>query len=128
MRIWRWCLLSLAILGIVAGCRTVSVQNIVDYDLGAPATASMEDVTRAIKAAGTGLGWQMKEIAPGEILGTLLIRSHTAIVTITYDTQIFSITYKDSSGLGYTGNTIHKNYISWTNRLAKMIAAQASSI
>ncbi len=128
MRIWRWCLLSLAILGIVTACRTVSMQNVVDYDLGAPNSASMEDVAQAIKAAGAGLGWQMKEIAPGEMLGTLNIRRHVAIVTIVYDTRIFSITYKDSSGLGYNGNTIHKNYNSWTNRLAKMIAVQASSI
>ena len=56
--------------------------------------------------------------------GTLNLRSHTAIVDITYDTRTYSIKYKDSTNLGYDGRNIHSNYNGWIENLDKGIQTQ----
>ena len=56
---------------------------------------------------------------PGEIVGTLNIRSHQAVVSIPYTAKSYSILYKDSTNLKYdaSAQTIHENYASWIQRL-----------
>jgi hypothetical protein len=80
---------------------------------------SLEEVRKEIIAAGVAAGWQMAPGKPGEIIGTLNIRSHQAVVSIPYTTKTYSILYKDSSNLKYDGNaqTIHENYAGWIQRL-----------
>ena len=89
---------------------------------------TLEEVGKAIKTAGIGLGWQMKEMKPGHIVGTLNLRSHQAVVDINYTTKSYDIAYKDSSNLNYNGGTIHKNYNSWVQNLDRRIQAQLSGI
>lgn len=115
---------------VLASCRTAPVYNVENMALGAPATATLEDVDRAIKRAGGGLGWAMKDIAPGHIEAKLPIRSHMAVTDIRFDTKTFSITYKDSVNLRYdpSTNLIHSNYSSWIQNLQNAIVAQASTI
>jgi hypothetical protein len=80
---------------------------------------SLEEVQKAIIAAGARLGWQMAVAKPGEIIGTLNIRSHQAVVSIPYTTKNYSIIYKDSTNLKYNAEkqTIHENYLTWIQRL-----------
>jgi len=75
--------------------------------------------TKAIITAGSGLGWQMTVAKPGEIVGTLNVRSHQAIVSIPFTTHTYSILYKDSTNLKYNAEkqTIHENYTGWIKRL-----------
>lgn len=86
----------------------------------------LSDVTKAIQRAGTGLGWQMKEETPGHIVGKLYLRSHVAIVDITYTLDEYSVNYKDSTNLKYnaSNNTIHKNYNGWVQNLTRAIDSQ----
>ncbi|GGG34166.1 hypothetical protein GCM10010964_22650 [Caldovatus sediminis] len=77
-----------------------------------------------IRRAGAGRGWQMQEIRPGLIRGTLVLRDHLAVVDIPYDAQRFSIRYADSRNLLYDGASIHRNYNSWVQNLANDIVAQ----
>lgn len=90
----------------------------------------LSDVTKAIQQAGAGLGWQMKEETPGHIVGKLYLRSHVAIVDITYTLDDYSVNYKDSTNLKYnpTNNTIHKNYNGWVQNLTKAIDSQVSAL
>jgi hypothetical protein len=78
----------------------------------------MDEVRKEIIAAGVAAGWQMAAGKPGEIVGTLNIRSHQAVVSIPYTTKTYSILYKDSMNLKYdaTAQTIHENYASWIQR------------
>ena len=85
---------------------------------------SMEDVRQAIIRAGAGLGWQMKAEKPGQIAGTLLLRTHTAVVDIDYSQTNYSIKYRDSTNLDYADGKIHKNYNGWIQNLDKAIKAQ----
>jgi hypothetical protein len=114
---------------LIAGCAGAPVYNV----SGSPVNtnsgkASLDDVGKAITQAGINLGWQMNTVKPGHIVGTLNLRSHSAIVDVTYNTKSYDIAYKDSSNLNYNGSTIHKNYNGWVQNLDRKIQAQLSGI
>lgn len=113
----------------MVGCRTAPIKNVSKMPISAHG-ASMEDIGKAIKAAGTGLGWLMKERSPGLITGTLSVRSHMAKVEIPYSRTSYSIRYKDSSNLKYSAQnkTIHSNYNGWIQNLDNAIRAQLTML
>jgi hypothetical protein len=109
------------VLVIFGGCRTAGLFNV--KEAGIPNAIdnalSLEDVTKGIVAAGAKHGWVMEVESPGHIVATLALRSHVAVVDITYNTKAYSITYKDSTDLKYDkeDNSIHSNYNGWIRRL-----------
>ncbi len=123
---------SLVVAGIVVallgGCRSAAIHNVSAEPVVANKPVSMDDVQKAIVRAGAALGWQMKPVEPGLIVGTLNLRTHMAMVDIRYDTKTYSITYKDSSDLGYDGTSIHKNYNGWIENLDRGIRTQLSNL
>jgi hypothetical protein len=90
---------------------------------------AMDEVRKEIIAAGVAAGWQMIATKPGEIVGTLNIRSHQAVVSIPYTAKNYSILYKDSTNLKYdaTAQTIHENYASWIQRLDGAIRSRLAA-
>lgn len=114
------------------GCGTPPVYNVNNNAVVVPTdkTATMTDVEKAIMRAGGGLGWIMKKEKEGLIKGTLVLRTHTAVVAITYNTETYSINYESSVNLNYdpTNNTIHSNYNGWIQNLNKAILVQLSLI
>lgn len=116
---------------VFTGCRTSTVQNIE----AAPYTPTsksvkMDKIAQGIIRAGVGLGWQMKKVKEGEILGTLLLRDHMAKVKIPYDGKEYSIIYQDSSNLKYDAEdkTIHSNYNGWIQNLSNAIQLQLNML
>ena len=112
----------------LTGCKSAPVYNVVD----APITTSgaqlqSAQVRNAIIQAGTGLGWQMREERPGLILASLNLRSHMALVEIPYDTNSYSIRYRDSTNLKYDGSKIHSNYNGWVQNLDNAIRGRLLS-
>lgn len=87
---------------------------------------SLEHRTRQIQRAAGGLGWQTDVVRPGVIRATLNLRSHVAVVEITYNQEVFSIIYLDSTNLDYDGSSIHKNYNGWIMNLERAISQQPS--
>jgi hypothetical protein len=129
MKITRWAAVVAAVLVLlVVGCRgTVPVNDVT----GAPVVASkpnpsLDEVGKAIQRAGAALGWQMKEIKPGYMVGTLSLRKHVAVVDVNYSVKSYSIKYKDSTELNYSDGNIHPNYNGWIQNLDKAIRAQLS--
>ncbi len=118
---------ALVVLAAVAtvSCRTSPVFNVVNAPFTQPAP-SLEEADAAIKRAGAALGWQSKTTEPGKILATLPIRSHVAIVDVTFNQKEFSIMYRDSTNLKYDGTEIHSNYNGWIENLRNGIIAQSS--
>ena len=108
----------------LASCRGTPVYNVTSATMASPPGATQEQVAIAIKRAGLSKGWQMIDKGPSEIEGRLNLRSHLAVVSITFDTKQFSITYKDSNNLKYDGSTIHRNYNGWVQNLEQAILAQ----
>jgi len=113
----------------MVGCRTAPVYNVSDARFTSPPqSTSQQDIANAIVTAGRSLGWIMKEEGPGYILGTLHLRTHTAIVDIHYDNSTYSISYNDSTNLKYDGKNIHSNYNGWIQNLANAIDVQVSNL
>ena len=109
-------------LAMGTGCRGgAEIYNVKDAPVNTASgvTPSLEDVQKAILTAGTGLNWSMVVVKPGHIVGTLNVRSHTAVVDIMYNSKTYSIMYKDSTNLKYNAEkkTIHENYRSWIQNL-----------
>ena len=120
------------VVAVVAGCRGGGqIYNVKDAPVQTATgkEPSMEDVQKAIIQAGAGLGWNMAVVKPGEIMGTLNVRSHQAIVTIPYTSKTYSILYKDSSNLKYDADkqTIHRNYAGWIQRLDGAIRSRLTA-
>jgi len=116
---------------LVTGCAPTPVRNVVDAPVVSnKASLSLDDVRIAITHAGASLGWIMIEQAPGKIKGTLKLRSHTAIVDVTYDTSTYNIQYVDSTNLDYSASkgTIHKNYNGWIRNLDNAIQRELAAL
>ena len=110
-----------------AGCfRCEPILNVTEAVVVAPAgkPVSADQVKLSIVRAGSALGWQIKEEGPGKLLGTLILRSHTAVVEIPYSATSYSIRYKSSIDLKEGDGQIHKNYNGWIKNLNKGINAQ----
>lgn len=116
---------------VLGGCATPHpVRNINAEPVFGPGgrAVSLDEVGKAITRAGGTLGWQMKQMEPGYIVGTLKLRSHVAIVDIRYTPKIYNVTYKDSTNLNYDGANIHSNYNGWISNLDRAIKTQLATL
>jgi hypothetical protein len=120
---------ALLLAAVLAGCNTAPIMNVSDAAIvsasGKPLTN--DQVRAAIVRAGVGLGWQMKDEGPNLLVGTLQLRTHTAVVQIPYSAKAYSVTYRSSTNLEEKGGTIHKNYNGWIQNLTRGINAQLSA-
>lgn len=127
-------LLLCVVMFIFASCRTAAVYNVTDtaINTGSGKEPTLEQVQQAILNAATSTkpAWSMKVVQPGHILATLNIRSHTAMVDITYNTKSYSINYNGSTNLKYDPEekTIHSNYNGWIQNLDSAIKAKLSMV
>ena len=132
-RVWSRTAIACIILAAVVGCRgggqlyqvkDAPVQTATGKEV------TLEQVQKAIVESGAKLGWIMAVAKPGEIVGTLNVRSHSAIVTIPFTSKNYSILYTDSTNLKYNADkqTIHENYTGWIQRLDNEIRAHIAAI
>jgi len=110
------------------GCRTAPIYNPTKTTFVTSSNPSIENIEQAIVDAGTTLGWIMTPEDSGHIVGTLYLRSHTAIVDIYYDTTSYKVAYRESTNLKYDGKTIHKNYNSWIHNLEQGINSRVNGL
>ena len=86
---------------------------------GAPAPA--EDIKRAFTVGGTRRGWVFTDTGPGRMTGKLVVRSHTLVIDLAYETGKYTLKYVDSTNLDYKDEdgkkTIHRSYTGWNNNL-----------
>jgi hypothetical protein len=110
-------------LTVFVGCRTAPIRDYESSYVTASSQVSLDKVAKEIIAAGVGLGWQMKKVNEGVIIGTLFLRAHMAQVKITYTANTYNIIYQNSSNLKYdaTNRTIHSNYNGWIQNLNNAI-------
>jgi hypothetical protein len=115
---------------LVAGCANFApIQNVDNAPVVSAAgkPLSQEQVREAIVRAGASLGWIIKDGGPGKLIGTLILRTHTADVDIAYSQTNYSITYKSSANLQESNGKIHKNYNGWITNLTRGINAQLAA-
>jgi hypothetical protein len=99
----------------LAGCmNTVPLQKTHSTTIQAK---SLDTVKNAIMQAGQERQWIMKPVAPGVIDGTLIVRTHTVKVRISYNTQGYKIDYVDSTDMKAADGKIHRKYGLWVQNL-----------
>lgn len=117
----------------LGGCRaTVPVTNVPETSYGSATYSdarklTLSDYEKAIVRAGSYRGWIMKPIAPGQLEATNVVRGkHTVVVDIVFNTETYSIKYKDSKNMDWDAatRTIHPNYNTWVKLLEADIKAE----
>lgn len=85
----------------------------------APSAAHTRDgIMRGLLAKGWTVGGESDQ----SIVASVSEGGHSARVVLQYDAQFYSITHIDSStGLKYDGNTIHRRYNRWVDKLREAI-------
>lgn len=106
---------------ITVGCRSGSIYNVKSSKIENPKSSNL--VYKAIRNAGSSLGWKIKKIRPGVAEGRLYLRKHLAVVRINYSRSAYSINYVRSENLKYDAEkqTIHSNYNGWVQNLEQAI-------
>lgn len=119
----------LAVVLAVAGCNAVPILNVKDAAVTSASGKVMSnaEVRSAILRAGAALGWQMKDEGSNKLVGTILLRDHSAVVEIPYTSSNYSINYRSSTNLKESGGSIHKNYNGWIQNLTRGINAQLTA-
>ena len=119
----------LAVVLAVAGCNAVPILNVKDAAVTSATGKVMSnaEVRSAILRAGAALGWQMKDEGSNKLVGTILLRDHSAVVEIPYTSSNYSINYRSSTNLKESGGSIHKNYNGWIQNLTRGINAQLTA-
>ena len=117
---------SIAATLALAGCaRTAPITTLDNVPVTtSTGKASAAQVRTAIMAAGTSLGWQIRDGGPGVMEGALNLRGHSAVVDIPYSSNAYSIKYKRSENLNESGGTIHSNYNGWVQNLDRAIRTE----
>jgi len=86
---------------------------------GKPATA--EEIKRAFMVGGARRGWTFTDAGPDKMICTVVIRTHTLVMDLTYEPGKYSLKYKDSTNLEYKDEagkkTIHRAYVNWNTNL-----------
>ncbi len=118
----------------LSACKREPLVNYETEPLGAPANATLAQVTKAIEKACANQGWEIKMQEAGRMTAELDIKSgkHLATVNIVYDTRQFSIIYWKSYNLNYrvagSVEQIHTNYNIWVKLLKQRIQDYAAAI
>jgi len=110
---------------LLSACSVVpiyTVDNAVYVSVNGNVT--LEQAKEAIINAGNKRKWQMEEVKPGHLAATLHVRKHKIIVDIKYNTNAFSIIYKDSINMKFDGLYIHPKYNNWIQNLQNDINDQ----
>jgi hypothetical protein len=127
MRILLAVVLSFAIVA-VGGCAFAPIQNLTNVEVASAVDQplSADQVRVAITRAGSLLGWKMKNEGAGKLIGTLKLRTHTAVVEIPYSNLSYSLNYQSSVDLDEKDGLINKRYNSWILNLNRGIQVQLS--
>lgn len=113
-----WTLLAAAALCLTfsAGCaRTADI-----YNPTSPVEVNLthKEMHDAIYRGMMTRGWTGKDISNNVIRATLNLRTHQAVVDITYDQKSYSIKYVSSQNLLAEGDgKIHRSYNKWVRNL-----------
>jgi hypothetical protein len=123
------CFLVLSALALHANAQRVQVplmnwENI-PVSASTSATVSAEQVKKAFVRAALATHWAVTPVADGELEAVFNKQNkHVAVITIRYDAQKYSVSYKRSEGMGYL-TELPMNYTMNSHRNGVSQAEQA---
>lgn len=127
-------ILFMAVLAFVslhaAARQVVQIVNYENVPIDVPGLSEAQ-VRNAIEGAARQREWDVRQIAPGKLLATLVVRGkHTVQVEIAYSPQTYSLTYRDSVNMKFTpglgAGQIHPFYNRWVGELNQGIRIAVS--
>jgi hypothetical protein len=108
------------------------VEPIHDAVIRVPATATMDDIAKAIKHALIERGWTLQREENGLIEAKIFVRSHIADIRIPFDKEYVHVQYVSSMNLLYDEKQgikhIHRNYNKWTKLLERDVANRLAQL
>lgn len=119
--------LGLGVLLLAACGRLQPIQNMKNQYV--PHGLTQQQVGKAIRSGAANIGWGSKQVRPGLIEASIVVRgTYHADVDISYTANSFNVTYKSSKNLNYdkTTGAIHRNYNRWIANLVKHIQSSLS--
>lgn len=134
MRLQELILLFVAVVFSVPALARSTVP-IVNHDKVTFSTASgkpikVEQVKHAFITAGAKRGWTFTPEGDNKLTGTLVVRTHTIVTTITYGSDHYSIAYKGSQNMKYDvkdgAPVIHPFYNKWVQTLINDVNVELS--
>lgn len=130
MSIIKSAIIVLGVLFVVAlgACTSKPIVNVSNTPISTGKSLQANQVRQAIIAAGVALGWQVVDVTPDVLQGTLRLRDHTAVVEIPYTTRNYSIVFKSGENLSEKDGQIHKNYNGWVQNLDNRIKAELTRL
>ena len=112
----------LAVLIALSACNTVPVEDMKQDFVTVPDGVTIEKMEEAILTAGRFSDWHVTVVEPGQALARTTVRGkHSVSVDILFNTEGFTVKYRDSQNLKYDGETIHEMYNIWVRELTLVI-------
>lgn len=117
--------ISLALIVLGACSKTAPIYNVEQERIvtGSGKTPTMSQVERAILGAVVQKTWKVDQQNPGRIDAHFAKKTLVARIRIAYDTEKYSIRYRDSQNLLYSNGVIHRRYNAWIKGLVITINA-----
>ena len=121
---------------LITGCTQKALYNVEKAPIWSDSSGTqptLVSVEKAIVKACRRKDWLPRKIADGVIEASIFVRSHRAVVEITFDETAYSIHYKSSDNLDYRKRSndkevIHRNYNRWIANLNRVIQSELSLI
>ena len=100
-----------------AGCAMTMPMPNYDHQNITQFRRSTDEVGAAIERALVSRNWVVTARRPGELDASLVGPEFRADITIPYSATTYSLRYRESQGLDYDGENIHRHYNNWLNNL-----------
>jgi hypothetical protein len=113
----RTLVIALALALGVAGCAMTQPMMRLENQPVSANSGGAEGVGAAIERALVSRNWVVTARRPGDVDATLVGPDFRADITVPYSATSYSIRYRDSEGLDYSGSMIHRHYNNWVNNL-----------
>ena len=130
-RILRLLAVALALFALNVQARTATMGTFENLPItdsrGQPASAAQ---IKAAVALGAGIkGWQVSANGNDSAIATVQVRGkHTVTTELVWSAGQFSVRYKDSINMNYTGTDIHPSYNAWVQGLVDAIRTAATRL
>jgi len=98
------------------------------YGWGPQKGVTLAQVKSTIEQTALDQGWLLSDVKTGSFTAKREWggNKHNIVVAVIYNLKTFSIRYKDSKQMGYSGDSIHKTYNQMIERLEDKIKTNVS--
>lgn len=122
---------AFGILLLAAACTApIHRVNSVGYGWGPAKGVTMAQVQKTVEETARNSGWALSDVKTGSFTAERQwdANKHNIVVDVTYDLKTFSIAYKNSKQMGYSGTSIHHTYNDMVEELEGRIKTNVSKL